>query len=127
MSTATEPRQNVRAFRSALHRGWLVIAALLVFAGLIGYYFGQRSTHGDQLHGPAFVGVDQASVKVDDWTYGFSLDGVEWRDTDGGWHHGDRPACLRTPGKVVAIDFGWVETRAPHNSQARLVTWVGCP
>lgn len=108
-------------------RPWLLyVAVLILAAGLAGYIAGVRST-GDTLHGRASVGGDQASVKVGDWTYGFQLDGVQWRDTAGGWHTGTRPQCLGRVGSTVEIDFGYVKARTPGGGAWREVTWVGCP
>ncbi len=90
VATADRPTGTVpRGLRWA---GLALVAAVLV---VIGNGAGDATASPERRSGSAYVGTDQASITVDDWTYGIAQ-GVAWIDRSGsredGW-----PDCLDVP------------------------------
>ncbi len=107
-----------------------VALCALVIAALAGFLVGRqdRTPASHTLTGRAYVGSDVASVRVDGWSYGFSVgDGsITWVDASGTEHEGGIAPCLTHPGRTTTITFGWVAASAPGGSNWRQVTWVRC-
>jgi hypothetical protein len=105
------------------------VSLVLAVFGFICYGIGTNQGAGAHvLTGRAFVGVDQASVKVDGWVYGLviSPDGMTWYDTNGGSHDGGIPPCLQHPG-YAWIRFGYANaTGLDGQPSDRVVTWTQC-
>ena len=101
----------------------------LIALGLIGYGIG-RSHNPDRhvLVGRAYVGIEQASLRVDEWGYGFAFGdgGVTWYDARGVQHHGGIAPCLRHVGTHAWLRFGYSTAYGPDGATWREVTWVRC-
>lgn len=106
----------------------LVSLAIATF-GLICYGIGTNHAAGTHvLTGRAYVGGDQASVKVDGWVYGISIspNGMTWYDAAGGVHDGGVPPCLQHPG-YAWIRFGYASaTGLDGQTSSRVVAWTQC-
>jgi hypothetical protein len=108
-----------------------VAVIVLLAVGLLAYSIGkhqQSGTQGNVVSGRAKVGTEVASVKVDGWTYGFSVqpNGLLWFDGNDTAHQGGAAPCLAHPAASVPITFGWVAATGPDGSSWRQVTWVRC-
>ena len=100
----------------------LLVMTLIV--GLLAYTAGSRGDVSRVLHGTVYVGADQASAKVGSTYYAVPLD-VPWRDIQGTWHEGGRPACLGSLGQSRPITFGAVAFKREGLLQ-QAVVWVDC-
>ena len=118
--------------RVATHRiSPVLLAALgallaLMLVGVVAYEAGTE--HGNRVHtrtGNAYVGADQATVKVGGWNYGIGAD-VEWVDRSGTAHDGGWPECLGPAGSTVRIRFGEITVSGPQGDSWRAVVWVDC-
>ncbi len=86
------------------HVNWRMVAlaagVVAVVAASVGYWLG-ASRHGAfETVGTAHSTEAQIGLEGDDWTYNIPLD-VQWTDSSGGWHEGERPACLPASNKVI--------------------------
>jgi hypothetical protein len=59
------------------------------------------------------------------WSYAVPLH-VTWRDVDGTWHEGSRPACLPPTGEIRYVTFGTVNVSGGGGPSYRQVVWVDC-
>lgn len=110
------------------HRVPLWVALLAAgIAGLAGFLggFQTRSSDASVLHGIAYTGLRQATIKADGWNYGV-VDSVEWIDRSGAYHESGWPDCLSAPGSSVPVTFGATSVRTPEGVSWREVTWVDC-
>jgi hypothetical protein len=70
-----------------------------------------------------------------DWRYGFrntftgyEVAGVPWADTDGSWHQGSTPACLRPATSGQRVELGLVRARSGAGGRPGgvVVVWLRC-
>jgi hypothetical protein len=120
-STSTEHRTD----------RWSLIAVfalvLLIVVASFGYARMSHASSEQTLSGQAYVGMNQASVSVDGWTYGFTPSTTRWFDAQGTMHEGDVAApCLRSVGTHVRITFGEVPVSGLQGTSWREVVWVRC-
>src|SRR4051794_39214090 len=112
----------------ATYRRRRVLPAVLLalFAGLCLGFFAGRSTGPAtfDLTGRPYATHEQASVRVDGWSYGIPLD-VAWISADGAHHEGGRPDCLPPRGELGPVHFGAVEVKRDQVTW-RQVVWVDC-
>jgi hypothetical protein len=109
-------------------RRWLVVAGALCLlgAGTIGFLIGINQQSATVRTCPVYVAPTQATATCDNVAYAIPLDNVVWRDAAGGWHDGQRPACLPIgPQQVPLITFASVDVTIEGHSW-RPVVWVSC-
>ncbi|MDT4985197.1 MAG: hypothetical protein QOF95_2687 [Pseudonocardiales bacterium] len=117
---ATQPHRPPRAVWIAV----AIVAAAVI--AVLGYGLGtSNGPHVKALSGDAYVGANQAAVKVDGWTYGI-VGSVAWVDSRGASHDSGWPDCLGSPGTTVHIRFGEVSVTGPQDDSWRQVVWVDC-
>jgi hypothetical protein len=105
-----------------------VVVGALVLAAVAAASYAAGRRGGNQLHvrtGNAYVGLHQASVKVDGWAYGI-VGSVEWVGADGTSHESGWPDCLGRPGTTERIRFGEISVTGPQDDSWRDVAWVDC-
>jgi hypothetical protein len=128
IETVENPRGSTARLVPLKAKIGLVTLALAVF-GFVCYGIGTNQGTGSHTStGHAIVGVDQASVQVGGWVYGFAIspNGMTWYDTKGGSHDGGIPPCLEHPGNAW-IRFGYASaTGLDGQSSGRVVTWTQC-
>jgi hypothetical protein len=108
---------------------WGRWASLAVAAGLVavgGYVAGVHSSSASVAvhHGTAVITPAQIGVTVDGVSYGIPLD-VQWKDSSGGWHQGDRPRCLPATVTSARVTFGAVKYEL-NGVGGYAVVWVDC-
>jgi len=101
----------------------VIIVALVVGAGLVGYASGEHHSPVTVRTGIAYASPAQIEVTANGWVYDIPLS-VKWFSADGTMNDGSRPACLR-PGAYSQIQFGSV-TVTVQGSTWRPVVWVRC-
>lgn len=110
------------------NRPWLpVVAAVFVLAaGTVGFLIGQSQSSATVRTCPAYVAPTQATATCDTFAYAIPVDNVLWRDANGAWHDGQRPACLPVgPQRVAGVTFASVDVTIEGHSW-RPVVWVSC-
>lgn len=103
----------------------LVLVVVAAVCYLAGRHQGEQAGRTHVLTGRAYVGLNETSVKVDGWAYGFTSNDVTWFDSHGA-HDGTVAPCLRGAGHYATITFGWVSAAFPDGSGERDVVWVRC-
>lgn len=123
-SDAGAPLWTGKVSKTAILAGGAVV---LMLACLISYFLGVRD-RSSVLEGTAYVGLDQAAVDVDGWTYGFTPSAVMWYDETGVLHESGTAPCLdeNAMGQGALIQFGAVPATGLDGPQWRQVTWVRC-
>jgi hypothetical protein len=122
-----EPTSTRRWKAVSVRPRLLIVLAVAVFAGVaatVGYLLG---THGSSTHlasGYAYASPYQISATSHGWAYDIPLT-IRWRDGDGGWHEGSRPACLPASTQNQPVRFAWVPVDAGSVTW-RVVAWVDC-
>ena len=102
----------------------LMVAAAIVLT--VGYAIGHSDSDPEWRQGSAHVGTDQASITVDDWTYGISTS-VAWIDRSGSRHEDGWPECLDVPAgtTVEGVRFATVAVEVDGDGW-REVVLVDC-
>ena len=75
-------------------------------------------------HGNAQITVAQIGVNADGVSYSIPLD-VDWKDSSGGWHQGDRPSCLPATVTSAPVTFAAVKYQL-DGTGGNAVVWVDC-
>jgi hypothetical protein len=117
------PAQHVSG-RNAV---WLAVAVVL-FGGAAGYELGrsqQRAADSYVVHGTAYVGDHQATLRAGGRNYGV-VGSVAWFDRHGTYHESGWPTCLARPGTSARVAFGVAMVRAPERIEWPAVTFVDC-
>ncbi|HKC28010.1 MAG TPA: hypothetical protein VKB75_08345 [Jatrophihabitans sp.] len=112
---------HARGTRIVLVTSALALAAVAAAA----YLSRDKPAHQTVLTGVAYVGLQQASVRADGWTYGISAS-VPWLDANGSLHEVGWPACLSAIGETVPIRFAQISVSGPRSEAWRQVLWVDC-
>ena len=109
------PQGSVLDLRLAL----AALAVVAIVAAVGGYLVGTNGS-GVSIHtGKAHSVQGQISVTGEDgWVYNVPLD-VNWTYASGGWHEGDRPACL------APVTFAATQVTV-NGTTWRHVVWVSC-
>jgi hypothetical protein len=76
-------------------------------------------------HGTAVITPVQMGVTSGGVSYAIPLD-VPWKDQDGGWHEGERPACLPSSLTSAPVTFGAVMYAFDGGVGGYVVVWVDC-
>lgn len=97
------------------------VALALFAAGCTGQGNSNVSIHT----GTAYAGNNEVTIQGDDgWSYSVPPD-VEWTDSAGTWHQGDRPACLPASGGSGRVTFGSTQVTVDGVTW-RPVVWISC-
>jgi hypothetical protein len=111
-------------------KGTRIVVALVVLCLIAGLAFlagERRGTQTTVLTGVAYIGINEATVTVDGWSYGILGTGnLTWFDKQGTSHDSGWPSCLRGVGRRARITFGAVPVTDPHGGSWRQVVWVDC-
>ena len=67
----------------------------------------------------------QIGLTSKDWSYGVPLV-VSWRDKQGTWNQGSRPACLQPTGEIAKVKFATVDVQGGGGPGTRQVVWIDC-
>jgi len=124
IGTSAEPNTSRLVNRASIAA--VVGALVLILVALAGYAVGVQ--HGNRTHaltGDFYVGLHEASGRVDGWGYGLTGT-VAWVDNAGSLHEDGWPACLDTVGSTMRITFGEISVTGPHGVSWRSVEWVDC-
>ncbi|MGZ6804626.1 MAG: hypothetical protein ACXVFU_16400 [Nocardioidaceae bacterium] len=107
-------------------RSWagLAVGAALLAGG--GYLVGAHSAPASVAvhHGTAVISPVQIAATAGGVTYDIPLD-VQWKDSSGGWHEGDRPSCLPATSSSAPVTFGAVKYEL-GGVGGYAVVWVDC-
>jgi len=101
----------------------VIIVALVVVAGLVGYSSGEHHSSVTVRTGIAYSSPLQIEATANGWVYDIPLT-VTWFSADRTMNDGSRPACLQ-PGAHSRVQFGSV-TVTLQSSTWRPVVWVRC-
>jgi hypothetical protein len=128
MSVETKPPQSSMTTQTGRSSMLVVMGLVLVLVlAVLAYSRLSHRSSEQTLSGQARVGMNEASVTVGGWTYGFATTTMPWYDTAGGVHEGDVAApCLRNVGTQTRITFGEVPVIGPSGDSWRDVVWVRC-
>jgi hypothetical protein len=110
--------------RRAMFAGFALVGLAV---GSMGYLLGTATSDqgGVRVYtGRAYSTEVQIGVEAANWSFDVPLD-VPWKDAYGGWHSGERPACLPPTGNIPAITFGAVNVKR-DGFRYRPVVWVDC-
>ncbi|MGZ4560245.1 MAG: hypothetical protein ACXVXJ_04620 [Mycobacteriaceae bacterium] len=75
----------------------VVVGFIALACGIaIGVAWQNNEHRGQWQTGRGYIGIHEVSVRSQGWTYGVDDAAVvPWIDSDGTWHEGGWPACLR--------------------------------
>jgi hypothetical protein len=107
----------------------MLTACALALAGVAALAAGHlgrgEAAHQTVVTGVAYVGVQQASVRAEGWSYAITAS-VPWVDANGSLHEVGWPACLTAVGETVPIRFAQIPVSGPTSQSWRQVVWVDC-
>jgi hypothetical protein len=123
--TTTSPDPALSSPRSAWER-WASLAAAAALVAVGAYVAGAHSANASVAvhHGTAVITPVQIGATADGISYGIPLD-VQWKDSSGGWHEGDRPSCLPATVSSAPVTFGAVKYEL-NGVGGYAVVWVDC-
>jgi hypothetical protein len=126
--TSLSDRRGAGTLRWARTPGGIVgaVAVALIVTFALGARWGTHRTETGSWHtGRAYVGASVVTIDYDGWTYGASDAVPSWIDSEGTWHEGGWPDCLRPVGARLDVRFQ-ARTVTISDTTTRPIVAVDC-